>query len=431
VAASPAADLDALVEWALVPQFSGVDRTPFAGIEVLPPGGLLEIDRSGVRVSRWSRFVPAASSGGDAEAVLDDVMRSVFVGVSSVAASDHKTGIFLSGGFDSSLIAGVSSWALEETCAFTVQFEGQAGFDYARSAITFEDDTPYAQQVAEALELEHHLVPVRRETLALDLQHLAEIDDRVPAWEQELAQHHLARAASEQVKVVLVGDAADETHFGYHFLLDRSATASVDGLLTRLGAPARLAMLHPALREGRPLDALAARYRGVAEAAGQDWGGGEADVRATTALIVERWLGRLLHNGDVHTMAFGLEARVPFASNALLDLAQRVSPRLGLKDGIEKWHLRQAMGDELPEAVRWRRKSALPKDQGAEPVYRAEALRLLSEPEPLVAGLLDVPFLLGLARTGRPLSELERAMLFQSIALTHWARRYGVRTWRG
>ena len=422
---SPAVNMDALVEWALVPQFSGVDRAPFAGVEILPPGGLLEVDRSGVRVSRWSRFRPA-SKPMDEAALLDDVLRRLYMGTNSVAASDWPTGVFLSGGLDSSLIAEASGFSLDELRAYTIRFEGQDRFDYAHSAITFEDDTPFAEQVAKELELEHTFVDVRREALPSDLETLAKINDLVPAWEQELAQHHLSRVASQSVKVVLIGDAADETHFGYHFLLDPSATKSIDGLLARLGAPARLQMLNPELRASA-LETLASRYRDVVADAGQRWGTRDQDVLATTALIVERWLPRLLHNGDVHTMAFGLEARVPFCSANLLDLAERVTPAIGLKNGIEKWHLRQGAEGDLPKEILWRRKSALPKDQGAEPVYRAEAERLLADPDPLVKRLLDVAFLRELARAPRKLLEVERSMLFQAIVLTHWARHHGVR----
>jgi asparagine synthase (glutamine-hydrolysing) len=135
----------------------------------------------------------------------------------------------------------------------------------------------------------------------------------------------------------------------------------------------------------------------------------------------------LLHNGDVHTMAYGLEARVPFADAELVTAAERIAPEVALQGGHDKWHLRQAMGGELPEAIRWRRKSALPKDQGAEPVYRAEATRLLREADPVVARQLDLARVAELANLPRPLAEVERASLFQAICFAHFCRHYRVR----
>lgn len=423
---SRSVNVDALVEWALVPQLSGVERTPFAGIEVLPPGGLLEVDRGGIRISRWGRFRPASRVVPE-EPLLDDVLRRIYVGTNTVAASDDvPTGVFLSGGLDSSLIAGAAQMSVDEMQAFTIRYEGQSAFDYAHSAITFEDDTPYAEEIAKDLELEHHLVDVKHAELAADLQRIAEIDCLIPAWEQELSQHRLARAAAERVKIVLVGDAADETHFGYHFLLDDTATRSSESFLARLGAPTRMQLLHPELRASRPLEALAGRCEDLVADAKQAWGTRDANILATTSIIAERWLPRLLHNGDVHTMAFGLEARVPFASNELVDLGERVAPPVGLKHGIEKWHLRQGSAGELPDRIRWRRKSALPKDLGAEPVYRAEAAKVLQDPPGRLRELLDLEFVRGLLTRPAPLAELERSMLFQTIVLAHWARRYTV-----
>jgi asparagine synthase (glutamine-hydrolysing) len=142
--------------------------------------------------------------------------------------------------------------------------------------------------------------------------------------------------------------------------------------------------------------------------------------------VLERWLPRLLHNGDIHCMAASLEARVPFADAALLAAAGRVPPALGLHDGVEKWVLREAARELVPEAIRRRRKSALPKDQASAPIYQQEARRLLDETTPFVREFVDLPALAPLL-TKPSLDERERAALFRVVGLGHWARRYGVR----
>src|SRR5262249_18065832 len=155
----------------------------------------------------------------------------------------------------------------------------------------------YARAAAAELDLEFHEVRFERRSLASELAELARVDDAIPAWEQELAQRTLARAASKRVKGVLVGDAADETHYGYHFLLDDEATSSPKAILQRLGSvPIRACV------DADPIARLDAEYRAIAAEAGAPPG-----VAATTQLVVERWLPRLLYNGDIHCMAFGLE----------------------------------------------------------------------------------------------------------------------------
>ena len=305
--------------------------------------------------------------------------------------------------------------------AYTIQFAGQENFDYPRSRIVRSDDTPHARAAAQALGLDHRVVAVRREELASDLASLATINDALPAWEQELAQHHLARAASREHRAVLVGDAADETHYGYAFLLDAEATRTPGRIMERFGA----APLSPELN-GASVRALDQHYRALAESAGYCWESPLDHLLATAYLIVKRWLPRLLHNGDIHTMAFSVEARVPFADTALLTLAERIHPHLAVNGAEEKRLLRAAARGMVPEAQRTRKKSALPKDQQTSAVYQAEARGALNESGDFLGAWLDLAGVEALAKTKHPLTENERSLLFRTIALHHWRRAYNV-----
>ncbi len=226
---------------------------------------------------------------------------------------------------------------------------------------------------------------------------------------------------------MLVGDAADETHWGYHFLLDDEAIASPAAIVRRFGAvpivKARLA---------DPVDWCDRMYRLRKPSVRRD-GDADADTdtdkrrRATAQLIVQRWLPRLLHNGDIHTMAASLEARVPFADRDLVALAASVGPAEGLAGGQEKALLREAAHGLVPEPIRRRKKSALPKDQRpeVEALYRRELARVLAETSPFVGSFVDLPSLRRMLQAPR-LSEIERAILFRVICLAHWAAHYNV-----
>jgi asparagine synthase (glutamine-hydrolysing) len=362
--------------------------------------------------------------------------------VRSALRSDVPLGAFLSGGLDSTAIAAIAG----PLPAFTVTFAGQDR--WRDSAIVISDDTPFARVAARELALDHREVPFDRATLAAELAAVARVDDALPAWEQELSQRALARAAAPHVRGILVGDAADETHYGYHFLLDDAALGDPAIILARLGSvPIRRDV------DADPVARVVARYRELAPP-------GSSPVVAMTQLIVERWLPRLLHNGDIHCMAFGLEPRVPFAATRLVELAARIDPARALRGGVEKALLRDALRGVIPEAIRTRRKSALPKDQATGELLRAEARRILADPHPIVATLVDLarlaPLLEGapahavpdpsvvsaprrlpdaIARTfdasvrtatTSSLDERARAQLFRVIGLHHWAIAHGV-----
>ncbi len=413
------ADREALCEYLVAPCFSGVERSPFGGVEILPPGGLLRVGPDGVAQKCWGHHRLAPEAGATAEELAEALRAALPRAVRRALVADVPVGSYLSGGLDSTLLTSLAARENPELETFTVVHEGHADYPYA-SRIVVSDDVPVARACAAELGVRAREVPVARAALADALAEISRIDDALPAWEQELAQHFLARAAARRCKAVLVGDAADETHYGYHFLLDPEATARPAAILARFAAPG----LRPGLRE-EVTEALERRYRALVEAEGQGWDDPDARILATSCLIVRRWLPRLLHNGDIHAMAWGLEARVPFADRELLAVAARVPPALGFAEGREKALLRRAARGLVPERARTRRKSALPCDQAAGRVYQAAAARALEEHGAFLAAYLDPPAVRGLCARER-LAEAERMMLFRIACLGFWLEAYEV-----
>ncbi|MBX3184626.1 MAG: asparagine synthase (glutamine-hydrolyzing) [Polyangiaceae bacterium] len=417
---APRAHLDAVIEHLVAPIFSGVEASPFEGIRYLPPGHLLEVSRASLGLRAHFRFAPGACEEDDPARAAVAVREALSQAVRGALVSERPLGVFLSGGLDSTAVAALAREAGARLPAFTITFEGQEAWDGARSALVVSNDTPRAREAAAALGCPLREVRFERRTLEQELEELARVNDAIPAWEQELSQRALARAAAEEVRGVFVGDAADETHYGYHFLLDDVATSGPPAILARFGSIPIRADIDP-----DPATRLVGRYRALIEEAGGSFGTRRERILATTQLIVRRWLPRLLHNGDIHCMAFGLEPRVPFASAPLLEAATRVSPELGLRGGVEKWLLREALRGVVPESIRLRRKSALPKDQDVGESYQRVVRGVLAAPHPLVSRIVDVPSLAPLLQP-RALSERERAQLFRVICLHHWATAHDV-----
>jgi len=421
----PRLDVAGAVEALVAPCFSGVARSMFEGVAPLPAGHVVVVDASGERVEEYWDWPCAADHDRDHDErrVVAALREAVPRAIERSLAADVPLGLFSSGGLDSTLIAAtMAARSREPVPAYTVTFDDQASFDYGRSGITSSDDTPYARDVARELALDPRLVHVRRREIAEDLRQIAITNDALPAWEQEIAQHRLARAAAASLKAVVVGDAADETHYGYHFLLDPDALRGPEVVLRRLGS----VPLRPEI-SADPLGEAVTSLEALVAAKGASF---EADharrVLAMTYLVVKRWLPRLLHNDDVHTMRASLEARVPFADVELVELAGRVAPEVALRGGVEKWALREAARGLVPEHVRTRKKSALPKDLDVEPVFREEARKVLLDPPAVVAALVDTPAVADILAQPRALQEPERAILFRVITLAHWARHHEV-----
>jgi len=411
-------DEDALVEVFAAPALSA-GRLPFAGFSALPPGVVLEVDAGGSRVVATASTV--ARVGGD-----DDIRAAIADAVRDRLDADVEVGAFLSGGLDSSAIVAAVLHERERLRCFSMFFA-----DRTRSAgsVVVDDDTAFVEDLAQQWPID--LVRVRADSAAVDVEcdALLASQDRVVAWEQELTQRVLARAAAKDVKAVVVGDAADETWFGYAFALTETACASPSSLLALFGFNERQALL---ARHLRPRAAfLDERLRAEAAAAGtpfdnnQDKNSLRNNRLAMSTLLRSRWLSRLLHNGDLCTMAFGLEARVPFADRRLRALAAGVDVDVGFCDhgfGPEKVVLRRAVaalrGPALPHAILERRKSALPRDESMAPRWRARCRDLLADARTRerLGAFFDVDAVAGFV-AGTSDGDVARGVLFSIVGV--------------
>jgi asparagine synthase (glutamine-hydrolysing) len=418
----PRANIEAVTEYLVAPFFSGVAEPMFADMKYLPPGHTLQVSEDGIRVSRWFVETAASTNSSSWTETAADLRMKLAEAVERTLLADKPVGLFLSGGLDSTLIGALAARAGARPQAFTIAFSGHKRYDYATSLIVHSDDQPFAELASSQLGLPRIDIVPERAGFSESLRRVAAQNDALPAWEQELAQHHLAQAAVSRVKAVMVGDAADETHLGYHFLLDPHTTCDPLHILQRL---TRDPYLRPGLLAS-PLEHFGAKYRALAIDAGHEWSSSGGRLRATQWLVRNRWLQRLLHNGDIHCMAHGLEARVPFGDTALLDLAASIQPEDALRDGVEKALLREASNKLVPEVIRRRHKSALPKDQGMGELLRQHARQALMTNGNQIAEVMDVPRLLRRCANPAPLDEHERAVMFRASGLSHWATLHDV-----
>jgi len=395
-------DRAALRRWVVAPAWTG-DQPPLEGVQAVPAGHFVRLSRRahGIVAHPPERWWDPPHDPMSADALLTSLRAALPEALALVGRSHLPRAVLLSGGLDSTLVLAHA----QPDLAVQADFEDQAAFDYAASALTLDDDRPWAARAASWAGVPLLAAPVARRELPALAEAIARADGHLPAWEQQLTQHALFRALHARgVRVALVGDAADELWAGYHFLLRPDRTSPM-GLLAAVGGPTRARLL----TNGATALADAALHL--------PWSADLPPPEAAAAVIRARWLPRLLHNGDLHAMAFGVEARVPFADPVLAALAARTPVALAMRDGVEKWPLRAACS--LPDDLRWRRKSALPKDQRAGEVWRADVRRRLQEPS-VIAELYDVGAV-GQVAAG-PLGEWERAALFGVVAWDAWRR---------
>jgi asparagine synthase (glutamine-hydrolysing) len=357
--------------------FGAVDqssRTFFEGVERLPGAHSLVFDRRGLSVAGyWD--VP---DGDRRPADPVDAVREAFLeSIGLHLRSDVPVGTSLSGGIDSSAVAGAVSHLLrtsEEAAAvgtrqrtFTAYFS-HAGFD----------ERPYAEAVVAAAGCEPHWVTFDDETFVDDLPAIIYAQDEPFASTSMVAQWYVMKAAAEAgLKVMLDGQGGDEIFAGYltsfgPFLADLllrgrlrrllHETAAIDRLhglgtgrmvraIVRSLAPERFARRFQAYESGGD-KLLGERLRGTSARAEKTSGGGGSVLRRQlTDLLTRTQLPALLRYEDRNSMTHSIEARVPMLDHRLVELAFSLSGDDLIESGVTKVVLRRALSDLLPTTV--------------------------------------------------------------------------------
>ncbi|MDR0687461.1 MAG: asparagine synthase B [Prevotellaceae bacterium] len=255
----------------------------------------------------WESFAAVEGSASDA-ALLRASLESA---VQRQLMSDVPYGVLLSGGLDSSIISAIA----KKFAAHRIESDGQnvAWWPQLHSfAVGLEGapDLTAARRVADHIKTVHHEIHYTIQE-GLDairdvIYHLETYD--VTTVRASTPMYLLARVIKSMgIKMVLSGEGADEIFGGYlYFHKAPSALALHEETVRKLGK----LHLYDCLRANKSL------------------------------------------------AAWGVEGRVPFLDKEFLDVAMRLNPADKMaRDGkMEKWILRKACEDLLPESVAWRQK---------------------------------------------------------------------------
>ncbi|MGQ0847155.1 MAG: N-acetylglutaminylglutamine amidotransferase [Sporichthyaceae bacterium] len=330
-------------------------RTILAGVSKLAPATMLVIEPDGRRREReyWRpEFVrDAAKAAWSARDWEDAVLDSLRTAVRRRLVADVPVGVLLSGGLDSSLVVGLLAQEGQTGLAtFSIGFEAAGGEE--------GDEFKYSDVVAREFGTDHHQIRVPTERM------LPALPRAIAAMSEPMVSHDsvafflLSEEVAKHVKVVQSGQGADEVFAGYHWY-PPMRTAGNDPVGTYAAAffdrtpQDRNAGLNPAYR----LDRDVAREFVEAHFAAR---GAETAVDAALRLdsqimLVDDPVKRV----DNMTMAWGLEARVPFLDHELVELAATCPPELKLaQDG--KGVLKEAGRRVIPDAVIDRPKGYFP-----------------------------------------------------------------------
>jgi asparagine synthase (glutamine-hydrolysing) len=347
------------------------DRHVLEGVRQLEAGEVLTLGPRG-KSSKRSRpplqWRPVARDDESAAAELRKVLTAA---VARQLVADVPLGVLLSGGVDSSILTALSAQLLgaRQTMAFTLGYPGM-GDDY--------DEIDHARRVAAHLGVQHYVYEASGDDLIAELERLVWHYDEPFADAAALNMLLISRMIRSRVTVALAGEGSDELFGGYRRYqferairgpFGRALCASVRAArLDRVRwLPRRLQVVLRALgRKG-----AAARYSSYLESElspeailKPEWLDGDAVASiieegyrdgavGDLCLLDQRfWLpGTYLEKSDKGGMAHGLEVRVPFLDDEVVDFANTLPDHQRIRGSSRKWLLKKAFEGMVPPAA--------------------------------------------------------------------------------
>jgi len=301
-------------------------HTILNGVQKLPPATILSIDADGQQTEStyWDVHYPDGEtqrSAADWEEELHEVMRRA---VDRRMVADVPVGVLLSGGVDSSLIVALLAEAGQHDLhTFSVGFDSRGEVE--------GDEFKYSDRIAAEFATQHHKIAVPEQEMT------AALDATIGAMSEPMVSHDnvgfflLSQAVSKHLKVVQSGQGADEIFAGYHWYPPMQG--ATDPVATYAKAffdqseTGMAALLQPgALPTTDPSRAFVARHFARP---GAPHPVDQALRLDTQVMLADDPVKRV----DNMTMAFGLEARVPFLDHEVVEFAARVPAELKLADG--------------------------------------------------------------------------------------------------
>lgn len=331
-------DLEAILEYFTF-QNIFTDKTFYSGLCLFPAGCYARV-RPGAavecRIDRyWDYSFEEPTDPADDREYLEELDRLFRQAVSRQLVSDVELGAYLSSGIDSGAVTALAAakrpYLKTFTCGFDLSSVSglEIGFDERRKS----------ERMSFLFKTEHYEVVLKAGDMERVFPHLVKHVEE-PRVGQSYPNFYVAQLASKFVKVVLSGIGGDELFGGYPWRYYRAVVnddfeSYVDKyyhywqrlipnkMVQQVFSPVWKDVKHVWTRDIFR-DVLKSRFKGIHRP--------EDYVMHSLYFEAKTFLKGLLLVEDKLSMAHGLETRVPFLDNDLVDFAMKIPTRLKLSN---------------------------------------------------------------------------------------------------
>lgn len=364
-------DMTAVVEYLAMGNYGHLGaHTFFADVQHFPQGSYAWLAPGDTQVKPTAYWqlpdVPAKEKRPFDDVAKKELHDRIVEGVLSQTLADVPIGITLSGGIDSSIVAGVlARHSDKEVHVFTAQTSGSR-----------YDESQYVDAVIR-MNPKGHFILHKRELgqLAIknELAHYIRVQEE-PFGDPSIMAHGflMSMAAGAGIKVILNGQGADELFFGYNNMAQAILVQQLRALkigkfrenLDKMNL-GRTYMLRTLLKAFAP--GIETRMRNKSRIQRRGILATELATMANDNLIghydyskpYDVWreslyavaLPHLVQYDDRNGMSRSIEGRMPFLDHRIAEYAATIQPDDFLKHGKRKYLLREACRQYLPDEV--------------------------------------------------------------------------------
>lgn len=365
-------------------------HTMFDGVHNLPPAHYLWVENGNVTSQQYWELSYEPTNRGSAATVVGEFRERLQESVDRHLMSDVPLGALLSGGVDSTATVAFMVRTMKEPVkTVTIGFEGST-----------VDEAEWAAASARELGTDHHSVSFTGDSMT-GYPTVLHFQEEPLARPTHAALYYVFQACRERgLKVVITGEGADELLGGYSWhqsgFLERSLSRLPLGVRGALGRNTALRSLGQSSRDliramrGVPTEVhrrfqrllrigrwevshgllseevKTALATGAAQSMVDSWGRWMSSVKGQPEFEQLLWLQSrtrmpdyINHGLDRMSMAHSIEARPPFLDHKLWEFCASIPTGFKLRHSTEKYLLREAGKDLVPEPARRRPKSPL------------------------------------------------------------------------
>ena len=359
------------LKYYLVFQYNPLEETFFKGVKKLRPGHYYIYENGKMEIKTYYNLTLDYKNMTFDEAV-GKIEKEVEESVKYHKISDVEVGSFLSGGVDSSYV--VATALPDKT--FSVGFDNK-GFN----------ETMYAKELSDSLGIKNFAKLITPDEFFEGINKVQYYSDEPHANLSSVPLYFLSKLASEQVKVVLSGEGADELFAGYNDYADALPQRMYRKLPFSLRHKLYLKYKDRKHFRGQTIilkygQKVEDRYIGPAEIMTDELANSLVtskyknaetsrdltkkyydevknmdDVSKRLYLDMKMWIVEdILLKADKMTMANSIELRVPLLDKKMWELARTIPVKHKVHNEITKYAFRRAAKNKLPEDWAKRRK---------------------------------------------------------------------------